>query len=469
MRVGKLSADLASQAAAGGKHAGHKRHVKRPCQKAPLEASDLSGEFVRHPAKRRHNRWTMPIKWDEVTEDVLGNTITVHHYDVKVEYSANDTDWFVHSRFKVPGKEDADDNNSVRAVVRGIGGQLAYRFSVNTIARRGTCESGWSDPFEVGSPTQGPPAPTNVSIHRRPHGIFVNWDEPTDTDDDDILDEDIDSYTAELFVGADTDYAFPDWLAFTAEADDDKLTSAGHGYEDGDLVQVRGGALPTGLEAGRRYRVRDKTTDDFKLAASVGGAAIDLTADGSGYVILGLYRKRRNLKKTQLRFHVDDTDLDEDQKFYSRVLSVSDERNKSAFIPATLGGNSDPDEPPDGRTPKNLRHVFTFTIPGSLEVKTYKPPVKADDDYRVRRVTGVAETAGAGGASKVDILVGASSMFNDDTDDMLTFSADDPDGSTKAMTIKDLARGDKLRVDCVQADGTPPQDMTIDIICDRMG
>jgi len=74
--------------------------------------------------------------------------------------------------------------------------------------------------------------------------------------------------------------------SFTADAGTDFLTAAAHGYNDGDPVVLEelriGASLPTGLSEGTVYFVRDKTTNTFKLAATAGGVAIDVTAAGSG-------------------------------------------------------------------------------------------------------------------------------------------------------------------------------------------
>jgi len=72
--------------------------------------------------------------------------------------------------------------------------------------------------------------------------------------------------------------------AFTA-ATSDTITAPAHGLSDTNTVVVwasAGGTLPTGLTAGTIYYIRDSATDTFKLAASSGGAAIDLTAAGAG-------------------------------------------------------------------------------------------------------------------------------------------------------------------------------------------
>ena len=73
--------------------------------------------------------------------------------------------------------------------------------------------------------------------------------------------------------------------ACTMDISTDYVTLAGHGYTNGEKVVFRTiGTLPTGLTAGTTYYVRDKTTDTFKVEASVGGGAIDLSgANGSGH------------------------------------------------------------------------------------------------------------------------------------------------------------------------------------------
>jgi hypothetical protein len=70
---------------------------------------------------------------------------------------------------------------------------------------------------------------------------------------------------------------------FTADASTDVCTSAGHNLHNGDPLTVSSsGTLPTGLTAGPTYWVINATTDTFKLAATPGGAAINLTTAGTG-------------------------------------------------------------------------------------------------------------------------------------------------------------------------------------------
>jgi hypothetical protein len=71
------------------------------------------------------------------------------------------------------------------------------------------------------------------------------------------------------------------------DATADVLECIAHGFTDAMMVVVwafPGDPLPTGLAEGTVYHVRDATTDDLKLAATAGGAAINITAIGAGYL-----------------------------------------------------------------------------------------------------------------------------------------------------------------------------------------
>lgn len=58
----------------------------------------------------------------------------------------------------------------------------------------------------------------------------------------------------------------------------DTLRSNAHGYANGDQVVVCGDTVQGGLTEGVIYFVVGATTDTFQLAATAGGAAIDLTS-----------------------------------------------------------------------------------------------------------------------------------------------------------------------------------------------
>lgn len=76
-------------------------------------------------------------------------------------------------------------------------------------------------------------------------------------------------------------------LAFTALASTDILTVPGHTFTAGQQVMVidtDGSSLPTGIAENTTYFVVTVSGSTFKLSATSGGSAIDLTADGAGHV-----------------------------------------------------------------------------------------------------------------------------------------------------------------------------------------
>lgn len=78
-------------------------------------------------------------------------------------------------------------------------------------------------------------------------------------------------------------------LAASATASNDTITLDGHGFETDDALTVRaaeGGSLAAPLVAGTVYYAIRVSTSTFKLAATAGGAAINLTADGDEVVVI---------------------------------------------------------------------------------------------------------------------------------------------------------------------------------------
>jgi len=59
------------------------------------------------------------------------------------------------------------------------------------------------------------------------------------------------------------------------------LGCVSHGFSDTTKVTFVYGTAPAGTATGTTYFVRDATTDSFKLAATAGGVAIDLTGAAS--------------------------------------------------------------------------------------------------------------------------------------------------------------------------------------------
>lgn len=64
---------------------------------------------------------------------------------------------------------------------------------------------------------------------------------------------------------------------YTFVAGTDVFTVTAHGFADGDTIAFFNGTCPTGLTEGTVYYVRDATTDTFKVAATAGGTAIDVS------------------------------------------------------------------------------------------------------------------------------------------------------------------------------------------------
>jgi hypothetical protein len=83
-------------------------------------------------------------------------------------------------------------------------------------------------------------------------------------------------------------------IVYTANSTTDVLTSTAHPFSDDDevIVSNSGGAPPSPLVAGTGYFVRDATANTLKLAATLGGAAINLTTNGTG--TNSLYMSRQN-------------------------------------------------------------------------------------------------------------------------------------------------------------------------------
>lgn len=71
----------------------------------------------------------------------------------------------------------------------------------------------------------------------------------------------------------------------------DTITLSGHGFSNTDaivFVPATSAVLPSPLVAGTTYYARDVATDTFKVAATSGGAAINLTTAGSGSFYVAL-------------------------------------------------------------------------------------------------------------------------------------------------------------------------------------
>ncbi len=68
------------------------------------------------------------------------------------------------------------------------------------------------------------------------------------------------------------------------DASTNVITTGTHGLSNADPIRFTsvGGSIPAGLAAGTIYYARDVTATTFKVAATPGGSAIDITGTGSG-------------------------------------------------------------------------------------------------------------------------------------------------------------------------------------------
>jgi hypothetical protein len=65
---------------------------------------------------------------------------------------------------------------------------------------------------------------------------------------------------------------------YTVDTSTDVFTCASHGYSDTNVIVFVGGTPPGGLTEGTEYFIRDSATNTFKVAATSGGSAIDITS-----------------------------------------------------------------------------------------------------------------------------------------------------------------------------------------------
>lgn len=74
-------------------------------------------------------------------------------------------------------------------------------------------------------------------------------------------------------------------IAATGSSGTDLISVTNHGLAANDAVVLSGGTAPSPLVLGTTYYARDIAGNDFKLSATPGGTAIDLTTNGSGFSV----------------------------------------------------------------------------------------------------------------------------------------------------------------------------------------
>jgi hypothetical protein len=81
------------------------------------------------------------------------------------------------------------------------------------------------------------------------------------------------------------------FVSVTGSAASGKITATAHGWADTTEIRF-GGTPPSPLAVGTTYFVRDSATNDFKVAATSGGAAIVLTTNGTSVTVRPLDNRR---------------------------------------------------------------------------------------------------------------------------------------------------------------------------------
>lgn len=75
----------------------------------------------------------------------------------------------------------------------------------------------------------------------------------------------------------------PDLHVYTVDTTSNVFTSPNHGFVDDDQVAfISSDFVPGGLLEGMNYFIESATTDTFKVSATSGGSAIDITSTGGG-------------------------------------------------------------------------------------------------------------------------------------------------------------------------------------------
>lgn len=222
--------------------------------------------------RNRHNRWRAIVEWDEVLNwDVPGGDREddMSAYSVQMEKSNDGASADGTKRWARRVEAKSEDADTTQHLIRHvIFRRYYYRARVRSIDRfnRRGVWSAWTAWQQPGS--EGPPQPTNVKIFdNATNRVVTKWDAPTDPNDSEIIDVDIDHFQVQVSTSS----------TFATIYDFD------------------------------RYHSSMKRA--FKIAAA-----------------------------------------DEGGTFYARVRSLNSEADKSAWIPATLAGNSSPSATASGVT-----------------------------------------------------------------------------------------------------------------------
>ncbi len=97
-------------------------------------------------------------------------------------------------------------------------------------------------------------------------------------------------------------------MRFIVDETNDAIQAPAHGLVDDDTVVFLGGTPPGGLTEGTVYHVVNDETDEFDVAATQGGAAINLTSQGDQDV--RFWQIREEAFAADGTFNLNDADWD---------------------------------------------------------------------------------------------------------------------------------------------------------------
>jgi hypothetical protein len=80
-----------------------------------------------------------------------------------------------------------------------------------------------------------------------------------------------------------------DYFTYQVDTSTDILTTNVYLDDGTNIIILSSGATPAPLLSGNNYYVRDSTGTSFKLASTLGGAALDITTTGTGTQYINIF------------------------------------------------------------------------------------------------------------------------------------------------------------------------------------
>jgi hypothetical protein len=320
--------------------------------------------------------------------------------------------------------------NTTDLEVRAVRKHVWYRFRVQA-ENTGGCIGDWSawTSWTLANDHVAPPTPTNVKIYATStNRIVVDWDMPT-------------QYlpTEGLVAATGTTTLTGTSTFFNAQIGIGTKIRIGAA---GDVRTVTAIASDTSLTVDSAF-----TTFSGQVAfieePDPDVAFADVWIDTTVGFDPPAYKRDRFHHAS--RISVRPADLDLGSTFYGRVRLLDASRNRSAWIPATIAGNSLSGTTPDGVTVGSGGGgvVATFTKMGRLRVKHYSHrrwvnPTGKRLTFKKARATVGDREAGTGAPTGADVKVNARRWLTPETSSSDPIWASDDTLRITAGTYKDV-------------------------------